>query len=288
MLSAQFAHTCAMKTTTLACGETVPSLGQGTWMLGDDPGTRREEIATIRRGIDHGLTLLDTAEMYGDGRSESLVGEAIAGRRDAVFLVSKVYPHHASSAAMRRSCEASLRRLGVETLDLYLLHWQGSVPLAETVEGFEALRRAGKIRHWGVSNFDTEAMQRLWRTPGGEACQVNQVLYNVGSRGIEWDLLPAMRARGLPVMAYSPFDQGRLLHNAALVRFARDCGMTPAQVALAWLLARDDVIAIPKTGRCEVLDENVQAAARPLSAAQLAALDKLFPPPAAAMPLAML
>jgi diketogulonate reductase-like aldo/keto reductase len=277
-----------MKTSTLACGETVPALGQGTWMIGDSPDRRQEEIATIRRGIDLGLTLLDTAEMYGDGRSESLVGEAIVGRRDKVFMVSKVYPQNASRAAMRRSCEASLRRLRVETLDLYLLHWEGSVPLAETVEGFEALRRSGKIRHWGVSNFDTDAMGRLWRTPGGEACQANQVLYNLGSRGIEWDLRPAMHARGLPVMAYSPFDQGRLLRNRALARFARDSGMTPAQVALAWLLARDGVIAIPKTGRREALEENVNACTRPLSAAELAALDALFPPPDTAVPLAML
>ncbi|MBC5765596.1 aldo/keto reductase [Ramlibacter albus] len=277
-----------MKTITLPSGETVPALGQGTWMLGDDPARRQEEIATIQLGIDLGLTLVDTAEMYGDGRSESLVGEAIARRRDDVFLVSKVYPHNASRAAMRRSCEASLRRLRVETLDLYLLHWEGSVPLGETVEAFEALQRAGKIRQWGVSNFDTDAMERLWRTPGGDACQTNQVLYNLGSRGIEWDLLPAMRARGLPVMAYSPFDQGRLLRNAKLVRFARACGMTPAQVALAWLLARDGVIAIPKTGRRQALEENVAASARPLSADELAELDKVFAPPAGATPLAML
>ena len=277
-----------MKTITLPGGDAVPALGQGTWMIGDSPNRRKEEIATIRRGIDLGLALLDTAEMYGDGRSESLVGEAIAGRRDEVFLVSKVYPHNASRAAMRRACEASLRRLRVEALDLYLLHWEGSVPLAETVEAFEALRRAGKIRHWGVSNFDTDAMQRLWRTPGGEACQVNQVLYNLGSRGIEWDLQPALRARGVPVMAYSPFDQGRLLRNPALVRFARGCGMTPAQVALAWLLAQDGVIAIPKTGRREALEENVGACGRGLSKGELAGLDEVFPAPRGAVPLAVL
>jgi aldehyde reductase len=275
-------------TRTLPCGERVPALGQGTWNIGDDPAQRDEEIATIRRGIDLGLTLVDTAEMYGDGRSEALVGEAIAGRRDEVFLVSKVYPHNASMAAMRRSCEASLRRLKVEALDLYLLHWQGGVPLAESVEAFESLRRAGKIRHWGVSNFDTEAMERLWRTAGGDACQANQVLYNLAERGIEWDLQPCLRGRGLPVMAYSPFDQGRLLRNRALVRFAQEHGMTPAQVALAWLLAREGVIAIPKTGRRQALEENAKALAQPLSAAQLEALDLLFPPPTGPTALAMI
>jgi aldehyde reductase len=274
-----------MRTVTLPCGEKVPALGQGTWNIGDDASARKEEIATIRRGIDLGLTLIDTAEMYGDGRSESLVGEAIAGRRDGVFVVSKVYPHNASLAAMKRSCEASLRRLRVEALDLYLLHWPGSVPIEETVEGFEQLRRAGKIRHWGVSNFDIEAMQDLWSTPGGDACQVNQVLYNLKERGIEWDLLPLLRERGVSVMAYSPFDQGRLLRNRALARFAKDNGMTPAQVALAWLLSRDGVIAIPKTGRLQGLEENVGALASRL---EPGALDGLFAPPAGPTPLAML
>jgi len=274
--------------TTLPCGEAVPALGQGTWNVGDDPARRREEIATIQHGIDLGLALIDTAEMYGDGRSESLVGEAIAGRRDAVFLVSKVYPHNASPRAMRQSCEASLRRLRVETLDLYLLHWPGDVPIAQTVQGFEELKRAGKIRHWGVSNFDTAAMGELWRTPGGEACQTNQVLYNLGERGIEWDLQPWLRERRLPVMAYSPFDQGRLLRHRALARFAREHGTTPSQVALAWLLAREGVIAIPKTGRRAALEENAKALANPLSPQQLEALDALFPPPEGPRPLAML
>ncbi|MBC5783802.1 aldo/keto reductase [Ramlibacter sp. USB13] len=253
----------------LPCGETVPALGQGTWNIGDDPRLRRQEIAALHRGLDLGLTLVDTAEMYGDGRSEELVGEAIAGRRDEVFLVSKVYPHNASRRAMPRSCEASLRRLRVETIDLYLLHWPGAVPLAETVEAFEALQRAGKIRHWGVSNFDTDAMQELWDTPGGSAAQVNQVLYNLGERGIEWDLQPWMRERRMPLMAYSPFDQGRLLRHPALLRFAQEHGMTPARVAIAWLLARDDVIAIPKASDTRRVEENAAALAQPLSAQQL-------------------
>jgi aldehyde reductase len=277
-----------MRTITFPCAALVPALGQGTWNIGDDPSTRKEEIATIQHGIALGLTLVDTAEMYGDGRSESLVGEAIAGRRGEVFLVSKVYPHNASPAAMRKSCEASLRRLRVDTLDLYLLHWQGDVPLEQTVQGFQALQRAGKFRHWGVSNLDIDAMQRLWRVPGGDACQTNQVLYNLGERGIEWDLLPWLRDRGLPVMAYSPLDQGRLLRNRALAGFASDHGMTASQVALAWLLARDGVIAIPKTGHRKRLEENAKALSHTLSAADLKSLDALFAPPAGPVPLAML
>lgn len=277
-----------MKRIQLPCGESVPALGQGTWNIGDDTRTRQQEIATLRRGIDLGLTLVDTAEMYGDGRSERLVGEAIAGRRDEVFLVSKVYPHNASLRAMQRSCEASLRRLRVEAIDLYLLHWPGAVPLAETVDAFEALQAAGKIRHWGVSNFDLATMQQLWATPGGSAAQANQVLYNLGERGIEWDLRPWLRERGVPVMAYSPFDQGRLLRKRGLAAFATGRGMTPAQAAIAWLLAQDGVIAIPKTGSPQRLEENAAAAARVLSAQELQELDALFAPPAGPSPLAML
>jgi diketogulonate reductase-like aldo/keto reductase len=272
----------------LPSGEQVAALGQGTWKIGDDPAARKEEIATIRRGIDLGLTLLDTAEMYGEGRSEELVGEAITGRRREVFIVSKVYPHNASRRSMPKSCEASLKRLRVDAIDLYLLHWPGNVPLAETVEAFEALRSAGKIRHWGISNFDTKGMQELWRTPGGAAAQTNQVLYNLGERGIEWDLLPWLRERRLPVMAYSPFDEGRLLGNRALVAFARKHGMAAAQVAIAWLLAQDGVIAIPKTGSRARLEENAAALAHPLSAGQLQELDQVFPPPAGRTPLAMI
>jgi diketogulonate reductase-like aldo/keto reductase len=216
------------------------------------------------------------------------VGEAIAGRRDEVFLVSKVYPHNASLRGTRRACEASLRRLRVDTIDLYLLHWPGDVPLAETVAGFEALRREGKIRHWGVSNFDPRWMRDLWATPGGDAAQVNQVLYNLGCRGIEWDLQPWQRARRVPLMAYSPFDQARLLRRPELAAFAAARGMTPAQVALAWLLAQDDVVAIPKTGQRARLEENAAAAGRPLTAQDLAELDRLFPPPTGPTPLAML
>lgn len=269
-------------------GDSVAALGQGTWHVGDVPAKHKEEVATIRRGIELGLTLIDTAEMYGDGRSETLVGEAIKGHRDQVYLVSKVYPHNASAVSMPRSCEASLKRLHVEAIDLYLLHWPGNVPLHETVETFEALQRAGKIRHWGVSNFDLDGMRELWELTGGNAVQTDQVLYHLAERGIEWDLQPALRERRIPVMAYSPFDQGRLLRAPELVDFGRQRGMTAAQVALAWLLAKEDVIAIPKTGGRARLEENAAVLQRPLRAEDLQELDKLFPPPDGPTPLAML
>ena len=277
-----------MNTVALPSGQRVAALGMGTWNIGDNLAGRAEEIATLRLGLDLGATLIDTAEMYGDGRSEELVGEAIAGRRDEVFLVSKVYPHNASLKKMAKACEASLRRLATDRLDLYLLHWRGGVPLAETVAGFQALQAAGKIRHWGVSNLDLADMQALWSTPGGSAAATNQLLYNLTRRGIEWDLLPWLEERRVPVMAYSPIEQARLVRDSRLVNFARQCGRTPAQVALAWLLARDDIIAIPKTGLRERLRENVAALDKPLSADELAELDKLFPPPTGPSPLAML
>jgi diketogulonate reductase-like aldo/keto reductase len=277
-----------VKLVALPCGESVPALGQGTWNMGDEPRLRQQEIDTLRHGIELGLTLIDTAEMYGDGRSEELVGEAIQGRRDEVFLVTKVYPHNASRRAMPASCENSLRRLRVETIDLYLLHWPGGVPIAETVDTFESLRRAGKIRHWGVSNLDLAHMQALQAAAGGDGVQVNQLLYNLGRRGIEWDLLPWLRRHRVPVMAYSPIEQGRLLRKPALVALAKRVGMTAAQVAIAWLLAQDGVIAIPKTGRRERLEENAAALARPLTPAELRELDAIFAPPTGPMPLEML
>jgi aryl-alcohol dehydrogenase-like predicted oxidoreductase len=203
-----------MKTVLLPCGSRLPALGQGTWNMGDDPAQRAEELASLRLGIDLGLTLIDTAEMYGDGLSESLVGEAIAGRRDEVFLVSKVYPHNASRKAMRKSCEASLRRLRTDRLDLYLLHWAGSVPLEETLAAFADLRRDGLIRQFGVSNLDLAAMRELWELPGGSRVQTDQLLYNLARRGIEHDLLPWLHERGVPTMAYSPIEQGRLAAGA--------------------------------------------------------------------------
>ena len=277
-----------MKSVTLPSGETVAALGQGTWYLGDDPGTRAEEIAALQRGIDLGATLIDSAEMYGEGRVEELVGEAIAGRRDQVFLVSKVYPHNASRRGAVDACERSLKRLGTDRIDLYLLHWRGGVPLAETVAAFEGLKRDGKIRHWGVSNLDLGDMRELCQVDGGAHVATNQLLFNLSRRGIEWELLPWLRERNVPVMAYSPIEQGRIVGNPKLKQLAQEAGMTAAQVALAWLLAKDGVIAIPKAANRKHVEENVHASERTLSDSQLAALDEIFPPPKRARPLEVL
>ncbi len=277
-----------IKTVRMPAGDVVPALGQGTWGMGEEPARRAQEIASLRAGLDLGLRLIDTAEMYGDGRTEALVGEAIAGRRGEVFLVSKVYPHNASRKAMRQACTGSLRRLNTDRIDLYLLHWPGSVPLSETVEAFERLQRDGLIRGWGVSNLDTAEMEELWALPGGGAVQTNQLLYNLTRRGIEWELMPWLRARRVPVMAYSPIEQGRLANERRLAGFAKRRGMTAAQAALAWLLAKDDVIAIPKTSSAARLSGNVRALAHPLDAQSLAELDRLFPPPRGPVPLEVL
>ncbi|MCO4864311.1 aldo/keto reductase [Cupriavidus sp. WGlv3] len=261
-----------MKQVTLPDGQRVPALGMGTWNMGESPAARAEEIATLRLGLDLGLRLIDTAEMYGEGQSEAMIGEAISGRRDQAFLVSKVYPFNASRRGTVQACERSLQRLGTDRIDLYLLHWRGGVPLEETVQAMEALQRDGKIRHWGVSNLDLSDMQELWDVPGG-------------GRG---DLLPWLRQRGVPVMAYSPIEQSRLLGHPGLKRFARDHGMSAAQAALAWLLAQDGVIAIPKTSRRERLQENLEALSKTLSPAQLAEIDRIFPPPDGPAPLEML
>ncbi|MES2009028.1 aldo/keto reductase [Cupriavidus basilensis] len=277
-----------MKTVSLPGGERVAALGMGTWNMGDQPAAHAEELATLRLGLDLGLTLIDTAEMYGDGRSEELVGEAIAGRRDEVFLVSKVYPHNAGRTGAVAACERSLRRLGTDRLDLYLLHWRGGVPLAETMEAFMALRKAGKIRHFGVSNLDLDDMRALWRVPGGKEVVANQLLYNLTRRGIEWDLLPWLREHGIALMAYSPIEQATLLRNPRLARFAQKHGVSPVQAALGWLLAQQGVIAIPKTSHRERLRENHGALALTLSTQQLAELDAAFQPPDGPHPLAML
>ncbi len=268
-----------MKTLTLAGGERVPALGLGTWRMGENRSRRADELAALRHGLDLGLTLIDTAEMYGEGASEELVGEAIRGRRDQAFLVSKVYPHNADARRLPTACERSLQRLGVECLDLYLLHWRGSIPLEETVEAFERLKAAGKIRHWGVSNFDAADLRALYREPHGEQCATNQVLYNLSRRGVEWDLLPACRARNMPLMAYSPLEQARLLDNDALANLAADLNATPAQLALAWLLHQDGVIVIPKTANQRRMEENRAALDLTLDATVLAELDRVFPAP---------
>jgi diketogulonate reductase-like aldo/keto reductase len=277
-----------VKTIRLPSGEDMPAFGLGTWRMGDDSGSRAEEIATVRLALERGSTLIDTAEMYSAGRAEQLVGEAIAGRRDEVFLVSKVLPQNATRRGAIAACQRSLRRLGTDRLDLYLLHWRGSVPLAETLEAFPSLQQAGKIRHYGVSNLDLGDMQELWPVAGGSAVATNQVFYNLVHRGIEWDLLPWLRERRIPTMAYSPIDEGRLPSNAKLVGFAERHAMTSAQAALAWLLSKDDVVVIPKTGNRARLEENLGSLDRKLTPSQLAELDRLFPPPTGPTPLEMI
>ena len=256
--------------------------------MGDDPARRREELAALRLGIELGMTLIDTAEMYGDGRAESLVGEAIAGQRDTVFLVSKVLPTNASRKGVARACEASLQRLKTDRLDLYLLHWSGSHPLGETVRGFEDLLAAGKIRSWGVSNLDLDQMKKLAALPGGKACATNQVLYNLSRRGIEFDLLPWSQKAGIPIMAYSPVEQGRILGNRTLNEVARRLDATPAQVALAWVLRRKGVVAIPKAGTAGHVRENHAALDLRLGVKDLAVLEREFPPPRGPQPLEMI
>ncbi len=269
-------------------GETVPALGQGTWMMAEAPAGRAEEIAALRLGLDLGLSVIDTAEMYGEGASEELVGEAIAGRRDEVFLVSKVYPHNASRAGVVAACERSLTRLATDRIDLYLLHWRGAYPLAETVAGFAALQKAGKIRHWGVSNFDVGAMRDLFEAPGGKACAANQILYNPQRRGVEFDLLPWLARHGVAAMAYSPIEQGRLPTRGALAEVAARHGASPAQIALAFALRRPGLIAIPKAGRSAHVRENAAARDIELTAQDMETLDRAFPPPTHKRPLEML
>jgi diketogulonate reductase-like aldo/keto reductase len=278
----------AMRTTRLASGEAVPVLGQGTWYMGDDRRRRADEIAALLLGLDLGMTLIDTAEMYGNGAAEELVGEAIAGRRDEVFLVSKVLPGNATRSGTIAACERSLQRLGTDRLDLYLLHWRGGTPLKETLGAFETLAEAGKIRHFGVSNLDLADMEELWSQDGGVAAATDQVLYNLTRRGIERDLLPWCRERGVPIMAYSPIEQGRLLGHPELRAVAARQGATPAQAALAWVLRQDGVIAIPKAAVARHVRENRAALDLRLGEQDLAALDRAFPPPAGPRPLEML
>ncbi|MDH3663741.1 MAG: aldo/keto reductase [Alphaproteobacteria bacterium] len=276
------------RTIRLPSGQDVPALGQGTWFMGDRPDQTAEEIKALRRGIDLGMTLIDTAEMYGNGAAEVLVGEAIRDCRADVFLVSKVLPNRASQEGTIKACEGSLQRLGTDRIDLYLLHWRGQVPLAETIEAFEQLVSAGMIRHWGVSNLDTSDMQELVGASGGNAVQTDQILYNLSRRGIEFDLLPWCRSRNIPVMAYSPIEQGRLLAHPTLNMIAKAHNATSAQIALAWLLRQEGVIAIPKAGRLSHVEENRRALNVTLSDDDLAALDQAFHPPSSPTPLEML
>jgi diketogulonate reductase-like aldo/keto reductase len=281
-----------MKQLRLPSGRAMPVLGQGTWYMGEDPGARADEVAALRLGIELGMTLVDTAEMYGEGGAEEVVGEAIAGRRDEVFLVSKVYPHNADRAGVHAACERSLRRLQTDRLDLYLLHWRGGVPLAETLDAFARLKDEGKILDFGVSNFDLDDMQEAAALGPGVAA--NQVLYNLARRGIEWDLLPWCRGQGIPVMAYSPLEsnaaeQAPLLGRPQLRAVAQQHGATPAQVALAWLLRQDGVAVIPKAVQPAHVRANRAALelAPRLTDADMATLDAGFPPPMRRSPLEM-
>jgi len=266
----------------------VPAIGQGTWNMGERPSEARSEIESLRAGLDLGMTLIDTAEMYADGGAEKIVGEAIRGRRDEVFLVSKVYPWNASRTGTIEACERSLSRLGTDRIDLYLLHWRGDHPLADTVQAFEELKASGKIGAWGVSNFDTDDMEELLTVPAGGNVAANQVLYNLSRRGVEYDLLPWCQERRIPIMAYSPIEQGRILHHPELIRVAKAYQATPAQVALAFLLERDGVIVIPKTSNAARAAENRDAVSLDITDEDWAALDAAFPPPARKRPLEML
>lgn len=267
-----------MRTVALPSGVSVPVLGQGTWGMGERRDRRAQEVAALRFGLELGMTLIDTAEMYGEGGCEEVIAEAIDGLpRDEVYLVSKVYPHHANRRGTPAACERSLRRLRTDYLDLYLLHWRGAYPLSETVEAFEALRQGGKIRDWGVSNFDLDDMEELIALPGGAEVATNQVHYNLVHREIEIDLIPWCRSRHIPIMAYTPIEQGRLLGAPALKRIAARHRATPPQVALAWLLQKEETIVIPKASRLEHIRENRGALDVDLTPEDLAELDRAFP-----------
>jgi len=280
-----------IKTLSLPSGRDIPVLGQGTWRMGEDRAKRRGELAALREGLDLGLVMIDTAEMYGEGEAERLVGEAIAGRREEVFLVSKVYPHHATLSGAPAACRRSLQRLGTDYLDLYLLHWRGAVPVAETLAAFQALKAAGAIRDYGVSNFDLDDLMEAQDLPGGEGIVTDQVLYNLAQRGIEWDLLPWCHDRGIPIMAYSPVghaspEQRAMFTNPSLLEVAAEHKATPAQVALAWLL-HQGTVAVPKASNAEHVRQNRAALDLCLTEHDLKQLDRAFAPPSRKVPLAI-
>jgi len=276
-----------MPSVTFPDGTTVPALGLGTWTMGERETSAANEAAALALGFDLGMTLVDTAEMYAEGGAERVVARAIAGQRDRLFVVSKVYPHNAGRKSAISACERSLKRLGTDRLDLYLLHWRGRIPLAETVAAFERLRADGKIVRWGVSNFDTADMRELFALAEGQRCATNQVLYHLGERGIEWDLLPWLREHRIPLMAYSPLGQGALLRDPQLASIARRNGLTPAQIALGWLLRSTDVVAIPESANVEHIRANRAAATLRLDPPMLGAIDAAFPPPSGPTPLSV-
>jgi diketogulonate reductase-like aldo/keto reductase len=272
----------------LPSGETVPQLGQGTWHMGENSRLRKEEVAALKLGLDLGLTLIDTAEMYGNGGAEEVVAEAVQGRRDECFIVSKVLPENSTKAGTIAACERSLKRLKTDRIDLYLLHWRGRPKLEETLAGFEALIASGAIRTWGVSNFDVDDMDELVALPGGAACGSNQLLYNLRRRGIEAGLLPWCREHDIPIMAYSPIEQGRLLRDRALTAVAIRHRATPAQIALAWVLRQKDMMVIPKATMLEHVRENRAALDIKLTEQDLGELNRAFPPPKGRRPLELL
>ena len=277
-----------MRSCKLPSGAKIPVFGIGTWRMGESARQRPQELDAVRYALETGYPMIDTAEMYGEGGAEEIVVEAIKGRPERPFIVSKVYPHNASRRGTAAACERSLRRLRTDRIDLYLLHWRGAVPLGETVDAFERLRAAGKIRRWGVSNFDTADMEELLALADGRHCAVNQVLYNLSERGIEWRLLHWCRSRSIAVMAYSPVAQGSLATNRKLAAIAGALDVTPAQIALAWVLTRPQVIAIPQSSNLAHIDANGASPAIRLDEGALAALDAAFPPPRKAVPLAMI
>lgn len=277
-----------MQTLELPTGQRIPILGMGTWRMGEHAKNRQDEIAALRHGLDRGISLIDTAEMYGEGGAETVIAEAIGNRRSEVFLVSKVYPHNASRQGLIAACERSLKRLNTDYLDLYLLHWRGAVRLPEVLEGFQRLQQAGKIRGYGVSNFDVDDLKEAIQLNGGNGIATNQILYNLMRRGVEWDLLPWCRQHHLPIMAYSPLEQGRLLPHPTLKTIARSRGVSVAQVAIAWLLHQPDVIVIPKSSRIEHVEQNYAALNLQLSPEELTQLDAAFPAPTRSVALEML
>lgn len=277
-----------IRSTALPDGEQVPVLGQGTWKMGESRSRHKDEVAALRLGLDLGMTLIDTAEMYAEGGAEEVVAEAVKGRRREAFIVSKVYPHNASRSGVVAACERSLKRLKTDRIDLYLLHWRGGIPLVETLAGFEEVKAAGKIRHYGVSNFAVSDMRELAQLPGGRGAATNQVLYNLKQRGIEFDLLPWMREAGMPIIAYSPLEIGPLDRSAALRKLAAKRGASVPQIALAWLLSRPGVIVIPKASREDHVRENRAAHDIALSPEELAEIDAASPPPRRATPLEMI
>lgn len=269
-------------------GDHVPALGQGTWNMGESDSAAAQEIKALQYGIDLGFSLIDTAEMYANGGSETIVGKAIQGRRDRVFLVSKVLPSNASMTGTIKACEASLRRMKTDYLDLYLLHWPGSIPLEETVNAMTSLVKQGKIRQWGVSNFDVDDLQKLLQLIEPKQLATNQILYNLSRRGIEFDLLPWHEQHHIPLMAYAPIEQGRLLKNEALIKLANQHNVQPAQIALAWVLRHSNIIAIPKASSIEHVKDNANALSIVLTDDDMAYLDQHFPPPKNKEPLAVL